>query len=153
MQLHAGPAQRYTLEGIAGSVSCVGLVAPFPRSNGQPPFLLEFAGMNVLAGVGVLTTPYALMEAGWVSLVLLFGLALICLYTGVMLRWCLDSKPGLATYPDIGQAAFGDMGRLVISVSSSVMILRCRHLSSSLREIRLYVKGCRLELEFFSAHK
>jgi vesicular inhibitory amino acid transporter len=76
------------------------------------------AGMNVLAGVGVLTTPYAVKEGGWLGLLLLFVLSAICCYTGILLRRCLESAPGLATYPDIGQAAFGNTGRFIIAVSS-----------------------------------
>ncbi|KAG6389752.1 hypothetical protein SASPL_151225 [Salvia splendens] len=32
------------------------------------------------------------------------------------LRHCLDSQPDLETYPDIGQAAFGITGRIIISI-------------------------------------
>lgn len=73
--------------------------------------------MNVLCGVGILSTPYAAKEGGWlgISILLLFGL--LSLYTGLLLRRCLDSRPGLETYPDIGQAAFGTFGRVAISVS------------------------------------
>ena len=52
-----------------------------------------------------------------------FGLSILLLYavfsfyTGLLLRYCLDSAPGLETYPDIGQAAFGTTGRVIISVS------------------------------------
>lgn len=46
---------------------------------------------------------------------MIFGI-LSC-YTGVLLKQCLDSSPGLQTYPDIGQAAFGLAGRLGIAVS------------------------------------
>lgn len=74
-------------------------------------------GMNVLAGVGVLTTPYALKEAGWIGVLYLCLLSIICFYTGILLRRCLESESGLATYPDIGQAAFGQNGRILISVS------------------------------------
>lgn len=80
-------------------------------------FLVVSSGMNILAGVGVLTTPYALKEGGWLGLVLLFLLSAISCYTGILLRRCLDSAPGLSTYPDIGQAAFGNTGRLIIAVS------------------------------------
>ena len=76
----------------------------------------------MLAGVGLLTTPYALKEGGWMGLLLLFVLSFICFYTGLLLRRCLESEPGLATYPDIGQAAFGSTGRLIISVSNSVTV-------------------------------
>ncbi|KAL8247571.1 hypothetical protein R6Q59_008787 [Mikania micrantha] len=77
-------------------------------------------GINVLCGVGILSIPYALKEGGWVGLLLLFLYGVLSFYTGILLRYCLDSQPGLETYPDIGQAAFGTTGRLIISVSLSI---------------------------------
>lgn len=74
-------------------------------------------GVNILCGVGLLATPYAIKEGGWLGLSLLFIFGIISCYTGVLLKQCLDSTPGLQTYPDIGQAAFGTVGRLFISVS------------------------------------
>ena len=74
-------------------------------------------GVNVLCGVGVLTTPYALREGGWLGIGILLIFSVVSWYTGILLRRCLDSQEGLATYPDIGQAAFGKTGRLLISVS------------------------------------
>jgi len=41
----------------------------------------------------------------------------MCCYTGMLLIRCLESNVGLKTYPDIGQAAFGIVGRLGIAVS------------------------------------
>lgn len=79
--------------------------------------MLEFAGINVLCGVGILSTPYAAKEGGWIGLSILFIFGIISFYTGLLLRSCLDSEPGLETYPDIGQAAFGTTGRIAISVS------------------------------------
>ncbi|KAL3694632.1 hypothetical protein R1sor_008283 [Riccia sorocarpa] len=73
-------------------------------------------GTNVLAGVGILSTPYALAQGGWLSLGFLLLFAVICLYTGILLRKCLDTHPSVVTYPDIGQAAFGRRGRLLVSV-------------------------------------
>ncbi|KAM3248367.1 amino acid transporter AVT1C isoform X1 [Capsicum annuum] len=73
-------------------------------------------GMNVLCGVGILSTPYAVKEGGWAGLSILFIFGMLSFYTGMLLRYCLDSQPGLETYPDIGQAAFGTMGRVVISI-------------------------------------
>ncbi|CAM6108029.1 unnamed protein product [Calypogeia fissa] len=73
-------------------------------------------GVNVLAGVGILSTPYALAQGGWLSMVFLLLFAVICLYTGILLRRCLDTDSAILTYPDMGQAAFGRKGRLLVSV-------------------------------------
>ncbi|OWM70213.1 hypothetical protein CDL15_Pgr026063 [Punica granatum] len=74
-------------------------------------------GMNVLCGVGILSTPYAAKEGGWFGVSILIFFGLLSFYTGILLRRCLDSKPSLQTYPDIGQAAFGTFGRVAISAS------------------------------------
>jgi vesicular inhibitory amino acid transporter len=76
----------------------------------------SYAGINVLCGVGILSTPYAAKEGGWAGLSILFVFAVLSFYTGILLRYCLDSEPGLETYPDIGQAAFGKAGRIAVSV-------------------------------------
>jgi len=51
------------------------------------------------------------------GLVILTVLGALAWYTGILLRHYLDSKDGLETYPDIGHAAFGTAGRIIISVS------------------------------------
>lgn len=73
----------------------------------------------MLCGVGILSTPNAIKQGGWLGLSILFMFAVLSFYTGMLLRYCLDSEPGLETYPDIGQAAFGTAGRIAISVKSS----------------------------------
>ncbi|KAL2555580.1 Transmembrane amino acid transporter family protein [Forsythia ovata] len=82
-------------------------------------------GMNVLCGVGLLSTPYAVKEGGWVGLSILLIFAVLSYYTGILLRYCLDSQPGLETYPDIGQAAFGTVGRIAISIVLYVELYAC----------------------------
>ncbi|XP_074566725.1 amino acid transporter AVT1C-like [Curcuma longa] len=82
-------------------------------------------GINVLCGVGILSTPYAVKEGGWLSLFILLIFAVLSWYTGILLRCCLDSEEGLETYPDIGQAAFGTTGRLVISIVLYLELYAC----------------------------
>ncbi|XP_055829865.1 amino acid transporter AVT1C [Solanum dulcamara] len=82
-------------------------------------------GINVLCGVGILSTPYAVKEGGWAGLSILFIFGLLSYYTGILLRYCLDSQPGLETYPDIGQAAFGTVGRIIISIVLYVELYSC----------------------------
>ncbi|XWS66184.1 hypothetical protein CRYUN_Cryun05aG0178200 [Craigia yunnanensis] len=82
-------------------------------------------GINVLCGVGILSTPYAAKEGGWLGLIILFTFAVLSFYTGLLLRQCLDSQPGLETYPDIGQAAFGTAGRIALSIILYVELYAC----------------------------
>jgi len=84
-----------------------------------------YEGTNILCGIGLLTTPYAIKEGGFLSLAILLMFAIMCCYTGMLLIKCLESNDGLKTYPDIGQAAFGIVGRLGIAVS--IIGIACKH--------------------------
>ena len=41
--------------------------------------------------------------------------ATISFYTGILIRDCLESRPGLQSFPDIGEAAFGITGRRIVA--------------------------------------
>jgi len=42
-------------------------------------------------------------------------LAIVTNYTGKAIAYCMEALPNISSYPEIGQAAFGDRGRFVIS--------------------------------------
>ncbi|CAI9099620.1 OLC1v1036470C1 [Oldenlandia corymbosa var. corymbosa] len=75
-----------------------------------------FNGVNVLAGVGLLSTPYTVKEGGWAALAVLVLFAFVCCYTADLLRHCFESKEGILSFPDMGEAAFGRVGRILVSI-------------------------------------
>ncbi|OWM64645.1 amino acid transporter AVT1D [Punica granatum] len=110
-------------------------------------------GINVLCGIGILTVPYAIHQGGWSSLILLFLISVVSAYTGILLKRCLESSPGLKTYPDIGQAAFGVYGRLAIAIALYVdlyascveyIIMMSDNLASLFPHAEAYISGFHL---------
>ncbi|KAG2245082.1 hypothetical protein Bca52824_093066 [Brassica carinata] len=75
-----------------------------------------FHGINALSGVGILSVPYALASGGWLSLIILFTVAITTFYCAILIKRCMDMDPLLRTYPDIGYKAFGNTGRVVVSI-------------------------------------
>lgn len=59
--------------------------------------------------------PYALSQGGWLSMAVFFMVAGICCYTGILIQHCMESSQRIKTYPDIGQHAFGNKGRITIA--------------------------------------
>ncbi|WOG88840.1 hypothetical protein DCAR_0208075 [Daucus carota subsp. sativus] len=109
-----------------------------------------FNGLNALSGVGILSIPYALSQGGWLSLIILFVIALLCFYTGLLLRRCMDSNPIIKTYPDIGEVAFGSTGRALIStfmylelyfVAVEFLILEGDNLHKLFPDVNFHIAG------------
>lgn len=81
-----------------------------------------FNAVNVLVGVGILALPLSFRIAGWLygSIILIFC-CLATNYTAKIIVKCLNVNKNLeqdehgGTYGDMGQVAFGDKGRNLIS--------------------------------------
>ena len=95
-----------------GSFSVSSFGASFISSNGQS----GVNGVNPLCGIALLPTPYAVKKGGWVGLSIMFVFCVLSFYNGTLLRSCLDSQPGFKSNSDIGEAAFGIVRRLIISI-------------------------------------
>ncbi|XP_057435997.1 amino acid transporter AVT1I-like isoform X2 [Lotus japonicus] len=88
-----------------------------PTKNTLSFFQSCLNGLNAISGVGILSVPYALASGGWLSLALLFAIAAVAFYSGLLMQRCMDKNSNIKTYPDIGELAFGKIGRLVVSTS------------------------------------
>uniref|UniRef100_A0A0E0GPB5 Amino acid transporter transmembrane domain-containing protein n=1 Tax=Oryza nivara TaxID=4536 RepID=A0A0E0GPB5_ORYNI len=91
-------------------------------------------------------------QGGWLGLIILALLAVLAWYTGILLKRCLDSKEGLETYPDIGHAAFGTTGRIVISACCiEYLILESDNLSKLFPNAHLIIGTCTINAHILFA--
>lgn len=76
-----------------------------------------FNSVNVLIGIGLLSLPLGLKYSGWIIGVLALTIAaLSTYYTAKLLAKCLDKDSTIVTYADIAYTAYGQRGRLMVSV-------------------------------------
>ncbi|XP_019162480.1 PREDICTED: vacuolar amino acid transporter 1-like [Ipomoea nil] len=87
-----------------------------PSSHGCSLVQTVLNGVNVMAGIALLSTAFTVREAGWASLAVLVLFAVVCCYTATLMRRCFETKYGMWTFADLGEAAFGKFGRILVSV-------------------------------------
>ncbi|CAO2820295.1 unnamed protein product [Amaranthus hypochondriacus] len=75
-----------------------------------------FNALNSITGIGILSVPYALASGGWLSVILLFIISMAATYTGLLVKRCMDVDPTIKSYPDIGEHAFGNIGKILVTL-------------------------------------
>ena len=77
-----------------------------------------------MAGTGILQLPLTLQQGGWIGLLLIVLVAAMTNTTGKWLIKCLyRGQHRLNGYPDIGEEAFGRLGRVVVHVFHKATLL------------------------------
>uniref|UniRef100_A0A803LFE5 Amino acid transporter transmembrane domain-containing protein n=1 Tax=Chenopodium quinoa TaxID=63459 RepID=A0A803LFE5_CHEQI len=88
-----------------------------PSNEGSTSFSKTvFNVLNVIIGIGILSMSYALASGGWLSLILLFGISGAACYAGLLTKQCMDANPRIKTYAEIGEFAYGKIGKRVLSI-------------------------------------
>mmetsp|Transcript_376 Transcript_376/g.445 ORF Transcript_376/g.445 Transcript_376/m.445 type:complete len:480 (+) Transcript_376:210-1649(+) len=81
-------------------------------------------GINILAGVGILSLPFAFRQSGWLlGLCLLIYLCMVTNYTGKLIGRCMSLDSRICTYSDLGTFAFGRAGRWTITAVFCIELL------------------------------
>eukprot|EP01063_Lacrimia_lanifica_P016457 TRINITY_DN22_c0_g1_i4.p1 TRINITY_DN22_c0_g1~~TRINITY_DN22_c0_g1_i4.p1 ORF type:complete len:480 (+),score=63.34 TRINITY_DN22_c0_g1_i4:46-1485(+) len=140
---HAPPAEGTTMAGGVPHGEGAALLVKAPRSAGAAHERTSDRGAlcNVvctMAGTGILGLPAALKLGGWSVVALMFVVALTTNYTAKALIKCHYSTSArggdveacaqetvrrLASYADVGHAAFGRTGRAVVHVFHKATLL------------------------------
>lgn len=72
-----------------------------------------------MAGTGILQLPYTLKQGGWACVGLVVAIGMITCYNGIILirsLYLVDGGKRLAGYPQIGHAACGKAGTIIVQV-------------------------------------
>jgi len=72
--------------------------------------------INILAGVGILSLPFAFLQTGWlVGSAFLLYICIVTNYTGKLIGFFMTKDKRIQTYPDIGRVAFGSRVHAMIT--------------------------------------
>lgn len=95
------------------------------NASGNGLWATYFNVVCVTAGIGILTLPASLMKGGWVSVIFLIAAGFMAIFSSLLLIECKYARQGevLASFPEIGDAAFGKAGRYIIQAVHYLVLL------------------------------
>ncbi|KAJ9050454.1 hypothetical protein DSO57_1014273 [Entomophthora muscae] len=95
------------------------------HANGSSVLATYFNVVCVTAGVGILSLPKSVSRAGWWSIPLLILTGVLSIFSSLLLIECkyARSDERLDSFPEIGEAAFGKVGRYVIQTFHYLVLL------------------------------
>lgn len=85
---------------------------------------------NLLVGIGLLSLPLGIMDAGWIlgTLIILIG-AVVTVYTAILLARALETNHDANTYSDLATMAFG---RVMTWITAAIFMLELLAAASAL---------------------
>ncbi|XP_071845785.1 uncharacterized protein [Apostichopus japonicus] len=105
---------------------------PDHHGEGYGVCIATVFNIAAIAGTGILVLPNALANTGWSGLAVLVTLAIIQLYTGIILGRCwsllqerfeIYRQQTRYPYAAIGYEAFGKIGRIIVTVTINTTLL------------------------------
>ena len=87
------------------------------------PALGAFNIICCVVGVGLLGLPYAMSQSGWIGVPLLVVTCAMATYTCVIMGAAMQATPGATSFGDLGQAAYGPMGKWMVAVQQYMTMI------------------------------
>lgn len=108
----------------AGKVDASGAEGDAPEQGGQKmsDLTLVFTVVNIFAGLGLLSQPFALAQLGWVGLVVLVGVCYVMCWTAKVLIHTMHSTEA-TTYEQMVARTTGRIGMQVVTVGIVVELV------------------------------
>ncbi|KAI4318270.1 hypothetical protein L6164_026059 [Bauhinia variegata] len=120
-------------------------------NQGQASFFKTcFHTINGITGSGIISIPFALASGGWLSLTLLFMISTAALYSGILIKKCMEVNSNIKVYPDLGQHAFGYKGRVMVLIAmnnefylvvTGYLILEGDNMNKIIPNLQVYIAG------------
>ncbi|KAI0236986.1 hypothetical protein L0F63_001026 [Massospora cicadina] len=97
----------------------------YDHGKGSSVLAAYFNVVCVTAGIGILTLPASLAKGGWLSAIFIAVAGVMAVFSSTLLIECKYARSDevLHSFPEIGGAAFGNVGRYLIQTCHYLILL------------------------------